>query len=61
MEDDIQVPSRIGMARNRSCLLFGLSWSHHASFPFRLTHFYLGAWVLTLRTGETRAAGEVPS
>jgi hypothetical protein len=43
-------PPRLKIARNRSCLLFGTSWSHHASFPWRLTHFYLGLWVLSLRT-----------
>jgi hypothetical protein len=45
------LPPRVAVERNRSCLLFGASWSHHGSFPFRLTHFYLGAWVLTVRTG----------
>jgi hypothetical protein len=48
--DDPQLPPRVSLGRNRSCLLFGLSWSHDDSFPFRLTHVYLGLWVLTVRT-----------
>lgn len=49
--DDDHTPPRLALVRNRSSALFGASWSHHASFPWRLTHFYLGLWVLTLRTG----------
>lgn len=56
--DDAPVPPRLRIARNRGGCLFGASWSHHASFPFRLTHFYLGLWVLTLRTGEKAAPWE---
>jgi hypothetical protein len=52
-DDAPQLPPRIKFARNRSCLLFGVSWSHHSSFPFRLTHFYIGAWTMTLRTGAS--------
>lgn len=41
---------RVAIRYNRSCFLLGLSWSHHPSFPARLTHIYLGFWVLTIRT-----------
>lgn len=52
-DEPTPLPPRVGIARNRSCLLFGVSWSHHNSFPFRLTHVYLGAWALTVRTGAS--------
>lgn len=42
---------RLSAHRNRSAFLLGGSWSHHPSFGRRLTHFYLGWFVVTLRTG----------
>jgi hypothetical protein len=51
MNETGQQLRRIRVGRNRSCLLLGLSWSHDKSFPFRLTHVYLGPWLLTIRTG----------
>jgi hypothetical protein len=48
--DDPSVPPRLSVIRNHGGLLFGSTWQHHASFPWRLTHFYLGLWVLTIRT-----------
>ena len=55
LEGDRMIPveerrRRLVFARNRSCLLFGVSWSHYPSFGARKTHFYLGAWTLTLTT-----------
>ena len=38
---------RVRFSRNRSCFLLGASWSHHHTFPNRVTHIYLGWWVLT--------------
>lgn len=46
---------RLVFARNRSCLLFGFSWSHHDGWPTRLTHVYLGWWVLTIKTQSGRS------
>jgi hypothetical protein len=34
------------------CFLLGASWSHHPSWPRRLTHIYLGPFVLTITTTE---------
>jgi hypothetical protein len=51
MHPDDQALPRLSFSRNRDALLFGLSWSHHSSFSFRTTHFYLGLWVFTVRTG----------
>lgn len=45
------VAGRITINRNRDGLLLGVSWAHHKSWDHRLTHFYLGLWVLTIRTG----------
>ena len=42
---------RVMVRRNRKGLLFGSTWSHDACWPTRLTHFYLGWWVLSVRTG----------
>lgn len=48
---------RLAVHRNRDGFLLGASWSHHSSWERRLTHFYLGWWVLTLRTaGHARSA-----
>lgn len=52
MGEDEQGDPRRQITRNRSSFLLGASWSHHPSFVGpRLTHFYLGFWVLTVRTG----------
>jgi hypothetical protein len=59
--DDVVTPPRLKFNRNRSCCLFGASWSHHVSFPFRLTHFYLGLWILTLRTGLASPSSRLSS
>lgn len=50
MHPDFTPPPRLAIRRNRHCLLFGTSWSHHPSWPQRTTHLYLGLWVLTYRT-----------
>lgn len=46
-----QVQKRLTVRRNRDCFLLGASWSHYAKWEHRLTHFYLGWFVLTLKTG----------
>lgn len=42
---------RASVRRNHGGFLLGASWSHDARWAPRRTHFYLGWWVLTVRTG----------
>jgi hypothetical protein len=49
---------RLAFHRNRSAFLVGLSWSHYHAWEERLTHFYLGWWVLTLTTGGEAQVSE---
>lgn len=42
---------RIRVRRNRNGFLLGASWAHYLAWERRLTHFYLGWWVLTIITG----------
>lgn len=41
-------PRRLAVRRNRDGFLLGASWAHHLSWERRLTHVYLGWWVLTI-------------
>lgn len=42
---------KVEFSRNsKKSFLVGASWSHYSEWPFRTTHFYLGLWVLTVRT-----------
>jgi hypothetical protein len=48
--DEPLIPPRLSFRRNRVAFLLGVTWSHDPSWPWRVTHFYLGLWTLTLRT-----------
>lgn len=53
MQVEVPIHPRVVVHRNRGGFLLGVTWVHVKTWPQRLTYFYLGWWVLTIRTGAS--------